>query len=768
MKPCFFRLPVLALTAGLSLALMGCHTDAAEKSAAARTAQPGVASAAPVTTPAPGPTGLPGTNAPALASAEAGVPVLSTNAPVARIAPQPTDVSAGVREVVDMAQAQVGDAVLLEFVKSRQQAFDLDADDIVYLKDVGVPEEVVTMMLKRDGELREQALAATPAAEAPAPEGATPEESVPPTATAPAEGTESVAAPTTVYASTVTPDASSAPPVEAAAGSPPPVTSNYFYSALSPYGSWLYIQPYGWCWQPTCAVTVTDWRPYSHGGRWLYTTGGWYWQSHYSWGWAPFHYGNWYINPACGWVWVPGSTWGPAWVTWRYTDAFCGWAPLPPGCGWSRGFGLTYWGSGVSVGFSFGLSSSCYTFVGWDHCWRPYPYRYRLGHGHHTTVYNQSTVINNYYVDNSKNLVVNHGVPTKHIPAATRRDMRRLDIKDIQAGHPAPVRPEQTSLDGRKVAAYRPVVPPDLKASPTRSTDVPYRVSRTRTDEPKPSRSGLSPGRASVDSSSGTSGFSAPPRSRTSPATDASPRGSVDTAPSRSGPQSPTTASTPTRRESPAATRSVPTSANPTSASSPPRTSPNRSTVGSTPGAPARAGNLSRPAPQTPARSGGAAPSTQVPGIQTRSSPTARPYELDGRSRPTGTRSEAPKPATTLPPSRYFSTPPTSNPGYAPSRSPAALPSAPSRQSTVPASPAGRSTPPAYAPNRAVVPSAPPASINRSAPATPNFRNPPAAAAPPARSASQPSVPSAASGNPAPAPRSSPSGAPPSRGVQPQ
>jgi len=155
----------------------------------------------------------------------------------------------------------------------------------------------------------------------------------------------------------------SPPPVEMAASvvepAPTPPSANYFYSDLAPYGSWLYVEPYGWCWQPTVAVTVSDWRPYAHGGRWLHTTGGWYWQSHYSWGWAPFHYGNWYANPACGWVWVPGSVWAPAWVTWRYTPAYCGWAPLPPGCGWSTGIGLTYYGSGVSVGFSFGLSSSC-------------------------------------------------------------------------------------------------------------------------------------------------------------------------------------------------------------------------------------------------------------------------------------------------------------------------------------------------------------------------------------------------------------------------
>jgi hypothetical protein len=136
----------------------------------------------------------------------------------------------------------------------------------------------------------------------------------------------------------------------------PPPTSHYFYSTLAPYGSWLYIEPYGWCWQPTCAVTVVDWRPYGHSGRWLYTTSGWYWQS-YSWGWAPFHYGNWYASPACGCV----GAWerlGAAWVTWRYTPAYCGWAP-------ASGLRLVHrWASPTMAMWEvrrlcFGLSSSC-------------------------------------------------------------------------------------------------------------------------------------------------------------------------------------------------------------------------------------------------------------------------------------------------------------------------------------------------------------------------------------------------------------------------
>ena len=92
---------------------------------------------------------------------------------------------------------------------------------------------------------------------------------------------------------------------------------SYFYNNLSPYGTWVSLEGYGWCWQPRAVVISHGWRPYCDGGHWVYTDAGWFWQSDYSWGWAPFHYGRWYQHPRCGWVWTPDRVWGPAWVTWR-------------------------------------------------------------------------------------------------------------------------------------------------------------------------------------------------------------------------------------------------------------------------------------------------------------------------------------------------------------------------------------------------------------------------------------------------------------------
>jgi hypothetical protein len=111
-----------------------------------------------------------------------------------------------------------------------------------------------------------------------------------------------------------------------------------FDTALSPYGQWVYVEPYGWSWQPDESVTGPDFQPYDTGGSWVDTDDGWSFQSIWPWGDVAFHYGRWYIDPTYGWLWLPGFSWAPAWVDWRFGGGYCGWAPLAPaGYVWRRG-----------------------------------------------------------------------------------------------------------------------------------------------------------------------------------------------------------------------------------------------------------------------------------------------------------------------------------------------------------------------------------------------------------------------------------------------
>jgi len=82
----------------------------------------------------------------------------------------------------------------------------------------------------------------------------------------------------------------------------PQISIDVFYRELSPYGTWIQNNEYGYVWVPR---HHDNFYPYSTGGYWLFTEYGWTWVSDYSWGWAPFHYGRWFYDPFYGWVWVP-------------------------------------------------------------------------------------------------------------------------------------------------------------------------------------------------------------------------------------------------------------------------------------------------------------------------------------------------------------------------------------------------------------------------------------------------------------------------------
>jgi len=112
---------------------------------------------------------------------------------------------------------------------------------------------------------------------------------------------------------------------------------DYFHDALSPYGSWVERDPYGWVW---CPLDIqAGWRPYTV-GHWAYTDWGWMWLADDPWGPLPYQYGRWSYDNLYGWVWIPGNVWAPAWVAWHYGDGWVGWAPLPPEATWQVGVGF--------------------------------------------------------------------------------------------------------------------------------------------------------------------------------------------------------------------------------------------------------------------------------------------------------------------------------------------------------------------------------------------------------------------------------------------
>jgi hypothetical protein len=250
---------------------------------------------------------------------------------------------------------------------------------------------------------------------------------------------------------------------------PEPANYTYFETALAPYGTWFNVDGYGRCWRPTVAVLNASWRPYADHGRWLWSDCGWYWYSDYTWGWAPFHYGRWHHTAHHGWHWVPGTHWGPSWVTWRYTDGYCGWAPLPPTAYYHHGHGFYHNTVSVGLHYGYGLADYHYTYVPFNRFCDRAPYHYYLPRSHAYAVHKHSTVVNNY-VSGDNNTIINHGVGFEKVAKVTRGDVRKVAIRDAAEPRNLAVRRERLGPDGQTLTVARTPIPPTSvvrKAPPT-------------------------------------------------------------------------------------------------------------------------------------------------------------------------------------------------------------------------------------------------------------------------------------------------------------
>jgi hypothetical protein len=392
--------------------------------------------------------------------------------PPPSVAPPPTILPASpLAEVIKLVQAGVDQSVIMSYVSNSTSTFNLDSDKIIYLSDLGVPNEVVTAMMDRDQVLQQQMAAAS-----------TPAPSVPETTTT--EPTE--------------------PP-------PPPelteVSVNYFYSSLAPYGAWVNVAGYGRCWRPTIVVYNSGWQPYCDRGHWVYTDCGWYWVSDYSWG-VTFHYGRWFRDPHLGWCWWPDTVWAPSWVTWRYSNDYCGWAPLPPFAVYQPGVGFVYQGNGVSIGFNFGLAVNCFTFVPTRYFCDPHPRHYRVAARDETRIYNQTTVINNFNFDSHNRTIVNNGIGVQRITDVTRTPIRPVPVRELRASAGQPWRGGPGGQQNHGPGAMTGNPPHPGPAHDNRNNSTPHTGTpgqnqfshSVNTQNPQPNQTGLAPGQPTTGS----------------------------------------------------------------------------------------------------------------------------------------------------------------------------------------------------------------------------------------------------------------------------
>lgn len=383
----------------------------------------------------------------------------TTSAPVANIAVPPTaplpasapfmpevKLSPGAADVARLAQSGLGDQVMLAYVGNANTRFNLGSDQIVYLNDLGVSGDVVKAMIQHDAsqDAAAQAAAASLAA-ASAPSIPFPTNYVDPNSTA-------------AFPPPPPPDDSTGPmPPMDSADYVPPDDADYFYSSLAPYGSWNYVAGLGLCWRPTVGLNNAGWQPYGDRGRWLYTDCGWYWQSDYSWGWAAFHYGRWFRDGAGAWAWAPDRVWGPAWVSWRHSQEYCGWAALPPSARFVPGSGFQVNQRAVGANFEFGLQPASYTFIPLARMSDYAPTRYEVPPSQAGEVYRETALINHFAVQNNR--VVNPGVDPNEVSALAHTEIRRAVIRDLPGNIGQTPQADRLAKTGNQLVMYRPQLP---------------------------------------------------------------------------------------------------------------------------------------------------------------------------------------------------------------------------------------------------------------------------------------------------------------------
>ncbi len=329
------------------------------------------------------------------------------------------------------------------YITNSTSIFDLNADEIVYLRDIGVPSAVIALILEHDEQTK--AILANNTA-SPSPPSSEQYAPAPATEAPPPEVAQAPPPPDYSSATLETP-ATPLPP------SPPPETVDYstFYDSMAPYGTWVDLEGYGPCWQPTIAVINPDWEPYFDGGHWIYTDCGWYWLSDYTWGWAPFHYGRWFWHHRLGWCWRPDRFWGPSWVVWRYSDDYCGWAPLPPAAVFRPGFGLTFRGHGVGVNFAFGLGAARFSFVAWDHFYGHHLRSHVVSFDRARAIFPRTVISSR--ITSDRHHAFNQGLPLVKVAWATRSEVHKVALRDFSGPHRAGFREQ---FNGRTLSVYHP------------------------------------------------------------------------------------------------------------------------------------------------------------------------------------------------------------------------------------------------------------------------------------------------------------------------
>jgi hypothetical protein len=231
------------------------------------------------------------------------------------------------------------------------------------------------------------------------------------------------------------------------------ITTGYttFYNKLEPYGDWIETNDYGYVFHPHEAASSLRWRPYTD-GRWVYTEAGWTWISEEPFGWATYHYGRWTRLSGIGWVWVPGNQWASAWVSWRKSNDYVGWAPLPPEARFDQRSGIHNWAESY-----YDVGPDQYCFVASREFGATRVQQTLLPPERNIAIINQTTNVTNITYNNTT--VVNEGPSYDELRTISREPVQRFRLErnvnlDVSTQPPRPeVRGETVVIAAPVIAA---------------------------------------------------------------------------------------------------------------------------------------------------------------------------------------------------------------------------------------------------------------------------------------------------------------------------
>jgi len=250
------------------------------------------------------------------------------------------------------------------------------------------------------------------------------------------------------------------------------VSFEFFYENLNPYGEWIDTDDYGPCWRPS--GMDAEWAPYTD-GYWAYTDAGWTWVSYEDFGSVTYHYGRWVRIDGYGWIWKPDYEWAPAWVSWRYSDDYVGWAPLPPEARWDIGLGISF-----SIDRDCDIGPGYYSFCETRHFGSPVLRNVLVRRSENVRIIHKTVNITNISYDRDKRVIHNGGPDYRRISDRSQRRIETLRLErrsdwDRRGGKLPPA---------QRVGQGLVVVAPEIKKSgnPVPPPGVKRRVGKAKVD----------------------------------------------------------------------------------------------------------------------------------------------------------------------------------------------------------------------------------------------------------------------------------------------